>query len=29
MIETRFENSTVGRSKLGVRLILEVWGIAI
>ena len=29
IIETRFENSTVGRSKLGVRLILEVWGIAI
>ena len=29
MIETRFENSTVGRSKLGVRIILEVWGIAI
>ena len=28
MIETCFENSTVGRSKLGMRLILEVLGIA-
>ena len=28
IIETRFENSSVRRSKLGVRLILEVLGIA-
>ena len=26
IIETRFENSSVRRSKLGVRLILEVFG---